>query len=488
MSRGIGTFCYNNVLMTFKNSVVCFFIVAFLIGGFSFVSFVKAQELTPQQRAQLEAELAQTQREIEEQEKIIADLKQKQKTIGGDITILTAQIKQAEAVLKQKNSTIKKLSTEINAKTQRINSLVSRIERGKISLAELIRRTNEIDDYSLPEAMLSNENFSEFFGDLDSFNSIQRDLQELFFAIREAKTETEKEKKALDEKKNQEEDAKYIIEQKRKEVARNEAEKKQLLAVVNKTKAVQDTILAQKQAKAEQIRVTLFGLRDAEAIPFATALAYAETASRATGVRPALILAILTQETNLGKNIGSCYVKDLQTGDGAGKNTGRIFEQVMYSRTDNPNRPNDTIPFESITSRLGKSWSVTPVSCPIDPYGDGKYYSGRGFGGGMGPSQFIPSTWESFKKRIAKVFGIDADQANPWNAQHAITATAIYLADLGASTGTYTNERTAACKYYSGKTCFSSSGKANVGLTYGNEVLKKAEAIQVNIDFLKSVS
>ena len=487
MSREIGTFCYNNVLMTFKNSVVYFFIATFLIGGFLFVSSVNAQELTPQQRAQLEAELAQTQREIEEQEKIIADLKQKQKTIGGDITILTAQIKQAEAVLKQKNSTIKKLSTEINAKTQRINSLVSRIDRGKISLAELIRRTNEIDGYSLPEAILSNENFSDFFGDLDSFNSIQRDLQELFFAIREAKTETEKEKKALDEKKNQEEDAKYIIEQKRKEVARNEAEKKQLLAVVNKTKAVQDTILAQKQAKAEQIRVALFGLRDAEAIPFATALEYAETASRATGVRPALILAILTQETNLGKNIGSCYVKNLQTGDGAGKNTGRIFEQVMYSKTDNPNRPNDTIPFESIATRLGRSWSVTPVSCPIDPNGDGKYYVGRGFGGGMGPSQFIPSTWESFKKRIAKVYGIDADQANPWNAQHAITATAIYLSDLGANTGTYTNERTAACKYYSGRTCFNSSGGANVGLTYGNEVLKKAESIQINIDFLKSV-
>ncbi len=487
MSREIGTFCYNEILMVLKKSVILFFLFSCLLGGLFTFSKLNAQELTSQQRAQLEAELAQTQKEIEEQEKIIADLKQKQKTIGGDITILTAQIKQAEAVLKQKNSAIKKLSTEISAKTQRINSLSARIDRGKISLAELIRRTNEIDTYSLPEAVLSNDNFSEFFGDLDSFNSIQRNLQDLFFAIREAKTETEKEKKTLNEKKNQEEDAKYIIEQKRKEVARNEAEKKQLLAVVNKTKAVQDTILAQKQSRAEQIRVALFGLRDAEAIPFATALEYAETASRATGVRPALILAILTQETNLGKNIGSCYVKNLQTGEGAGKNTGRIFEQVMYSRTDNPNRPNDTIPFEAITSRLGKSWSITPVSCPIDPYGDGKYYVGRGFGGGMGPSQFIPSTWESFKKRIAKVFGVDADQANPWNAQHAITATAIYLADLGASTGTYTNERTAACKYYSGRTCYSSSGGANAGLTYGNEVLKKAEVIQVNIDFLKSV-
>ncbi len=467
--------------MTLKKISLCFLVSLILVGGFSF--YTKAQELTPQQRAQLEAELAQTQREIEEQEKIIEDLKQKQKTIGGDISILNAQIKQAEATIKQKNSTITKLSTEINAKTQKINTLTARIDRGKVSLAELMRKTNEIDNYSLPEAVLSDKDFSEFFGDLDSFNSIQKSLQELFFSIREAKAETEKEKKALDEKKDQEEDAKYAVEQTRRAVAKNEAEKKQLLAVVNKTKAVQDTLLAQKQAKAEQIRVALFGLRDAEAIPFATALQYANTASAATGVRAALILAILTQESELGKNIGSCLVKDLDTGNGVGKNTGRPFERIMYSSTAT-NRPSDTVPFVSIAERLGRSWSMTPVSCPPDPYGDGKYYVGRGFGGGMGPSQFIPSTWETFKNRIAKVFNISAEQANPWNAQHAITATALYMADLGASSGTYTGERNAACKYYSGRAC---DTKKPINYTYGNSVLQKAETIQSNIDFLKSV-
>lgn len=469
--------------MSAKRLLVLSVIFSLTFGAFFHTAPVLAQDLTPQQRAQLEAELAQTQREIEEQEKIIADLKQKQKTIGGDISILTAQIKQAEAVLAQKNTTIKKLTTDINVKTTRINTLVAKIDQGKVSLSELIRKTREIDTYSLPEAILSNKNISDFFSDLDSFNSIQKSLQDLFFAVREAKAETEKEKQALADKKNQEEDAKYVIEQKKKEVARNEADKKQLLAVVNKTKEVQDTILAQKQAKAEQIRVALFGLRDAAAIPFATALDYANTASRATGVRPALILAILTQESELGKNIGSCLVKDLQTGNGVGKNTGRPFERIMYSNGDTK-RPSDTAPFQSITDRLGKSWSITPVSCPPDPYGDGKYYSGRGFGGGMGPSQFIPSTWETFKSRIARVYSIDANQANPWNAQHAITATALYMADLGASGGTYTSERNAACKYYSGRAC---DNKKPYNSSYGTSVLQKAEAIQTNIDFLKSV-
>jgi len=47
-------------------------------------------------------------------------------------------------------------------------------------------------------------------------------------------------------------------------------------------------------------------------------------------------LAILTQESDLGKNIGQCYLKDPVTGDGVGKNTGRKFERVMNPKRDVP--------------------------------------------------------------------------------------------------------------------------------------------------------
>ena len=153
--------------MSAKRLFIFAIIISLTFGAFFHSAPVFAQDLSPQQRAQLEAELAQTQREIEDQEKIIADLKQKQKTIGGDISILTAQIKQAEAVLAQKNATIKTLTSEISVKTKKINTLVARIEQGKMSLGELMRKTNEIDNYSLPEAILSNSNVSEFFSDLD---------------------------------------------------------------------------------------------------------------------------------------------------------------------------------------------------------------------------------------------------------------------------------------------------------------------------------
>ena len=204
-----------------------------------------------------------------------------------------------------------------------------------------------------------------------------------------------------------------------------------------------------------------------EGIPFSQALEYATIAGNKTGVRPALILAILTQETDLGKNQGSCILSSLETGDGVGKNTGTFFSKIMKA-------PRDTEPFKSITQRLGLDWKVTPVSCP----------STGGYGGGMGPSQFIPSTWELFKVRVAKAVGVSTEQANPWNPEHSFMATAIYMSDLIVTKGSYTSEKNGACKYYSGRSCDS---KKPANTFYGNSVMKLAESIQANIDFLKGL-
>jgi len=214
----------------------------------------------------------------------------------------------------------------------------------------------------------------------------------------------------------------------------------------------------------------LFDLRDTQGISFGTALDYATQASVKTGVRPAFILAILSQESDLGKNIGSCLVTNIDTGDGVGKNTGTAYEKVMKA-------PRDTQPFQDITASVGLTWSTTPVSCPLSR----TYSASRGYGGAMGPSQFIPSTWQLYAPRIETATGVTT--ANPWDPRDAIMATALYLADLGAGSQTYTAERNAACKYYSGRSCDS---KSPPNTAYGNSVVAKADTYQQNIDYLKN--
>jgi membrane-bound lytic murein transglycosylase B len=291
--------------------------------------------------------------------------------------------------------------------------LEQKINRGKESLAAIIRSANEIDSYSLPEAVLSNKDLSEFFADIDSYESIKKSLYKQFDQIRALQNKTDEERKILDEKRTAEADTKARIEQEKRQVEINEKEKQRLIQINRTQEKSYEQVIAEKEKRAAQIRAALFALRDSEGIKFSDALNYATLASKKTGVRPALILAILTQESDLGKNQGSCLVNNIDTGDGAGKNTGTLFEQVMKS-------PRDTVPFKSIAERLGKDWKMTPVSCPPGT----KWTSSRGYGGGMGPSQFIPSTWELFKERLGSSLGINGDSVNPWNPEHAVLATA----------------------------------------------------------------
>ncbi len=419
------------------------------------------------QEAKWRAELEATEKEIAEWEAVLNKTKQGTASLQRDVSVLQAKINEAKAFIKQRQIQIEQLTSQISLKSKTIAELEEKIERGKESLSSMIRKANQTESYSLVEVMLSNKTLSDFFVDIDSYQTINKSLKEQFDEIRYLQAKTDEERKILDEKRTAEADKKAEVEQEKKRVERDEAEKQKLIQINKTQEKSYAQVIAEKEKKAAQIRAALFSLRDSEGIPFGDALKYATFASQKTNVRPALILAILTQESDLGKNQGSCLVNNLDTGDGAGKNTGTLFEQVMKA-------PRDTVPFKDITERLGKDWKMTPVSCPPGT----KWNSSRGYGGGMGPSQFIPSTWELFKNKLGNLFGIKGDNVNPWNPEHAIMATAVYLADLGAGNGGATAERNAACRYYSGRACDNRTPRNSF---YGDQVMSKASNIQITM-------
>lgn len=420
-------------------------------------------------RVQLELELEACNKEIAEWTEALNKTKQDSASFSRDIAALTAKINAAQANIKGKNIAIANLTKDIAKKQSQIVVLDSRITQGRKAIADILRKTNEINSYSLVEAMLSEKGLSEFFVDIDTYASTERALADLFLELRETKALTEAERKALNKKREEEAAARAAIETAKKEVEIDKKEKDVLLAI-NKTKEkTYAQVLADKQAKAAQIRAVLFPLRDAGAIPFGTALQYAEQASSKTGVRPAFVLAILQQESNLGANVGSCVITNLSTGETRSVNSGNVFSNGIHPSRDLPL-------LQSILSSLGRNPLDTKVSCPVAGV--------AGYGGAMGPAQFIPSTWNLIEDKIASATG--KDKPDPWNPADAITASSVFLGDLGANTQDFTNERTAACRYYSGRTCYT-NGKANVGLSYGNKVMERATAIQRDIDFLQGI-
>lgn len=400
------------------------------------------------------------QKEIAGLNKQIAETQAKKGTLQGDVSALNAQIAQAQAQIKAKNIEIKKIGGQIETKTAAINQLSAKIDRGHESLAAFLRQQDQVDDLSLVEIALAADNAFSLFNDVDNIVTVQAGLNTEFAKVRDARSQEEAARKALAAQQAAASDAKFVVQTKEAEINQNKQEKTQLLAITANQESQYKQVLAQRQAEAAQIRARLFPLRDTGTIAFGDAVRYAQAAGSKTGVRPALILAILSQESDLGANVGNCLITDLTTGDGKGKNTGTPFSGVMKA-------PRDTVPFKTITEALGKDWSTTPVSCPQP----------GGYGGAMGPTQFIPSTWMLFDARIKAALGVPA--TNPWNAEHAIMATALYMQDVGAAGGGYSAERDAACRYYSGQPC------SVAGATYGNSVIAKATNFQNDIDFLK---
>ncbi len=444
-----------------------FFFIAifiFFLSGqsFSYLPTALAQSINEsiaEREARLRAELEVTEKQIEQWRTILTNKQKETASIERDAAILNAKIEEAKLVIRARNIAIERLGKDIGVKTKTIETLNAKLERSKESLAQLIRKSNEIDSFSLAEVMLSNQNISEFFEDVDSFSSIKRSLNELFEEIRTTKETTETEKIGLEKKKNQETDIKQVVEAEKRKVEKNEAEKKELLRISKTQEKTYEQVLKDRQKKAAEIRSALFALRDTAAIPFGTALNYAIAVSQKTGVRPAFLLAILTQESNLGENIGTCN----RPGDPPSK----LWKAIMpgpEAIASKKSKRNDQAAYLRITSELGLDPDSMPLSCPWQ----------GGWGGAMGPSQFIPTTWESKKSSIASALG--KRLVSPWEPQDAFMASGLYLKDLGAGANTYTAERTAALKYYAGG-AWSSSKNA----FYGNEVMAKAKNIQENM-------
>lgn len=412
--------------------------------------------LAADRRAELEQELAEIEKEIARQQEILQSKQRETVSIERDVAILNAQIEAAALSIRAKNIAVEKLGKGISDKTKTIGELDERISRGKQSLSQLIRKTNELDSYSIAEVVLSSRELSDFFSDMDTFISIKSALASLFAEIRENKDIVETEREKLDRERKAEIDARVVVEEKKRLVQKSEAQKKSLLSLSRQQEKEYKALLTEREKRAVEIRAALFSLRDSAAIPFGTALQYATEASKLTGVRPAFLLAILTQESNLGQNVGQCYLKNSATGDGVGKNTGTPFKGVMKVGRD-------VEPFIELSKRLGFDPFNQVVSCP----------QAAGYGGAMGPSQFIASTWVMYESRVASALGVSVP--NPWAPRDAFFASSLFLDDLGAGKGGYSAEFEAAARYYAG------AGWSTRGRGYATSVLKHASNIQENM-------
>ncbi len=396
-------------------------------------------------RAALESQLGVLEAQIQEQQKVLETRQRESVTLERDVDILNAKIEKAKLSIKARNLAIAGLSRDIGEKEVTIGKLSDKISREQESLGELLRKTARTDAFSLPEIILGGQNLSAFFESVDEYRAVKAALHDSYTALESNKTDTEAARAALADKRDEETALRRVQELEKKKTEGEEAEKQRILKISRGIEAEYQKIIKAQQLSAAQIRAELFVVRGSAAIPFERALEIATTASKKTGVRAALILGVIAEESNLGENVG----------------TGNWRVDMKA--------PRDTEPFLDITRRLGLNPDQMPVSKRA-------WY---GWGGAMGPAQFIPSTWVLYEERIAKAAG--HNPPNPWDPTDAFMASAILLMDNGADAGGAKAERLAALRYLAGWT----NAKKRAYAFYGDDVMDLADKYQKQIDILQ---
>ncbi len=196
-----------------------------------------------------------------------------------------------------------------------------------------------------------------------------------------------------------------------------------------------------------------------EKITFGEALENAKYVEKITGTRPAFLMGIFQEELALEK-ADMCYLTNLKTGEGV-----RAVDSEKRLKTMHPTR--DLPLFINIMEELGKDPLNTLVTCPMS----------FGWGGAMGPADFIPSTWMLYKDKIENITN---KPANPWDIKDAFLAGGLYLSDSGTKLKTEQGEWDAAMIYFSGSASSPHTFYAEGALEWANKIQSDIDALEAN--------
>jgi len=399
----------------------------------------------------------------EESARIEEDLsktEQEKKTLQNKIYTLNKKIQNFNYQIYQSNLIINDLSIQVGDTEESIGKISLKIEDSKDKLGNILRNIYEEDQKTVIEVLLSEAEISDFFNNLAALETLNSRSKDLLQNIKILKSNLEQQKQLLDDEKGDLEHMVKIQTLQKEESAKTKGEQEYYLGLTETEYQRQLKEKQETEKKAAEIRARIFELIGVSKAPtFGEAYEIAKYVASVTGIRPAFLLAILQQESAVGRNVGQCYLKEQITGSGIRINTEQKVAKVM-----NPNR--DVPPFLTITKNLGRDPFSTPVSCPMSV----------GWGGAMGPAQFIPSTWISYKDRLA---GILDKAADPWNIKDSFLAAGLYLSDYGAKLKNKDGEWKAAMIYFSGSTTNSAF------YWYADNVRKIADGFEIDIEIIE---
>lgn len=438
--------------MRYKIALILFIFI-FSIGLAILPAVVLAES-----KATMEQQLWALEQEIASFEKELASAKTQKKTLLNKIDELK---KKRTLLLKAVEATkikIKGTESQIGKTEDDLTLARKELKTTQIEISQILRQIQQKDLMSSLKIFFSSASLTDFFVNLEQHLSLNNQLSK--------KMKREKEiVKKISEKMNQLQDEKVdltnllsIQKLQEESILQTKSEKEILLQKTLGKETEYQKIIANQKKTAREIRNRLYELAAVKAITFGEAVKLAEWVAQKIKVRPAFLLSVITQESNLGKNVGTCN----RPGDPLEK----YWKNIMKPGRDHQ-------PYLDIMKELGIDPEGQPLSCPMKD----KKGQQIGWGGAMGPAQFIPSTWQGYKNKILIITGQSI--ANPWDVRDAFIAAGLMLSANGASSLEEKGEWRAAMIYFSGST----DKKFRF---YGDAVIERAAQYEEDVKKLKA--
>jgi membrane-bound lytic murein transglycosylase B len=408
------------------------YIVALLLIFLVFPALTTAQS-DADTRQQLEKELQAIENQITELEQQLTTTKGEKKTLANKIKQLKNEQTRLRLQIKATNIKLGDLDKKISTTVKAIDTNKAKIIRLKIDLSKLLRLLHQKDQELFLLRLLIDGGLNEAFAEAANYEKLSTSIGALVQESKMTQQELNTKQTAYEEQQDDSRELLALANIQQNTLNGKLQEQTQLLNDTRGLETTYQNLLKDSKKQAAEIRSRIYELLGVSAqINFGQAVTLAQATDKQTGVPAAFLLAILTQESNLGKNVGTCN----RPGDPPEKS----WKVIMK-----PTR--DQEPFITITSELGRDPDITPVSCPMK----NKNGSQLGWGGAMGPAQFIPSTWIGYKDKVSALTGRLGRPADPWDIRDAFMAAGLLLKNNGADE-TKDGQWKAAMRYFSGGT------------------------------------
>ncbi len=433
------------VRLSISIAAAAFFILGSVTAPTIFIRASTTPAANDTERQALESQLTQLEGQMNQYQDQITGYQKQGKSLKGEIDILNSQIAKLNLQIRAIHLTLSQLNANIADTQSQITDTESSISARKASLGQLLQSLYASEKAPLIQIFLEHPKLSDFFTDMNNITLLQGNLRAAVVQITDLRNQLQDKQSQLILAKSDAESVQAYQAAQQNQIASTKEQKNQLLSATKGQESKYQTLLAQTKESAAQIRSRIFQLLGGGQLSFEDAYQYAKLAGGATGIPPALILAVLDRESALGQNVGKCSYKTAMS-------------------------PSNQALFLQLTAQLHLNPEVMTISCPNK---DGAY------GGAMGPAQFVPATWNLYSAQVSRVTG--DSPASPWNNADAFAATALYLRDsmIGCAsvyTSETSQERCVAAKYYAG------SRWRSYLWTYGQAVVDQAKNFQDDIN------